>query len=93
MALLSPDDVRKRILTALPGSHVEVTDLTGTSDHYEALVVAPQFEGASRIAQHQLVYRALGDAVGREVHALALKTMTPETWQAWEASRQKEKKK
>jgi stress-induced morphogen len=82
MAVLSPDDVRKRILTALPGSHVEVTDLTGTSDHYEALVVAPQFVGASRIAQHQLVYRALGDAVGREVHALALKTMTPEAWQA-----------
>jgi stress-induced morphogen len=89
MPLLSPNDIRTKILAALPGSHVEVTDLTGTSDHYEALVVAPQFEGASRIAQHQLVYRALGDVVGREVHALALKTMTPEAWKANGEKREK----
>ncbi len=81
-AVLSPEEVRARIQAALPGSHVEVTDLTGTQDHYEALVVAPQFAGASRIAQHQLVYRALGEVVGREIHALALKTMTPEAWGA-----------
>ena len=80
MAVLSPDEVRARILGALPDSHVEVKDLTGTSDHYEALVVAPQFAGASRIAQHQIVYRALGETVGREIHALALRTMTPEAW-------------
>jgi len=78
--VLSPDEVRARIQAALPGSHVEVTDLTGTQDHYEALVVAPQFAGVTRIAQHQLVYRALGEVVGREIHALALKTMTPEAW-------------
>jgi stress-induced morphogen len=79
---LSSDDVRVRILAALPGAHVEVTDLTGTSDHYEALVVAPQFAGRSRIEQHKLVYGALGAAVGKEIHALALKTHTPEAWGA-----------
>jgi stress-induced morphogen len=79
---LSPDDVRVRILAALPGAHVEITDLTGTSDHYEALVVAPQFAGRSRIEQHKLVYGALGGAVGNEIHALALKTHTPEAWSA-----------
>jgi len=74
---LSPEEVRSRILAALPGASVEVTDLTGTSDHYEAVVTAPQFAGRSRIDQHKLVYGALGDAVGREIHALALRTQTP----------------
>jgi stress-induced morphogen len=79
---LSPSEVRARIVLALPGAHVEITDLTGTSDHYEALVVAPQFIGRSRIEQHKLVYGALGSAVGNEIHALALKTHTPEAWSA-----------
>ena len=79
---LSPDDVRAKILAALPGARVEVTDLTGTSDHYEALVVAAQFAGRTRIEQHKLVYGALGAAVGNEIHALALKTHTPEAWSA-----------
>lgn len=82
---LTPDDVRIRIVTALPGAHVEITDLTGTSDHYEALVVAPHFEGRSRIEQHQMVYGALGGAVGREIHALALRTLTPSAWAAGRA--------
>jgi acid stress-induced BolA-like protein IbaG/YrbA len=82
MRTLTADEVRSKILEALPGSHVEVKDLTGTSDHYEALVVSEQFAGTSRIAQHQLVYRALGSAVGNEIHALALKTMTPDAWKA-----------
>jgi stress-induced morphogen len=76
------EEVRARILAALPGASVEVTDLTGTSDHFEAVVVAPQFEGRSRIEQHKLVYGALGAAVGREIHALALRTHTPEAWRA-----------
>jgi stress-induced morphogen len=75
---LSADEVRARIVAALPGAHVEVNDLTGTSDHYEARVVAPQFAGRTRIEQHKLVYGALGAAVGGEIHALALKTRAPE---------------
>jgi acid stress-induced BolA-like protein IbaG/YrbA len=74
------DQLRTAILEALPGAHVEVGDLTGTSDHFEAVVVATQFEGRSRIEQHQMVYRSLGSAVGREIHALALQTFTPEAW-------------
>jgi stress-induced morphogen len=87
---LSPEDVRARIARALPGSHVEITDLTGTSDHYEALVVAPQFAGLSRIAQHQLVYGALGSAVGDEIHALALRTLTPDAWAPTKTEKTKE---
>jgi len=74
----SADDVHARIIAALPGARVQVTDLTGTSDHYEAVVVAPQFAGRTRIEQHKLVYGALGGAVGQEIHALALTTLTPE---------------
>jgi stress-induced morphogen len=43
-------------------------------------VIAPQFEGARTLARHQLVYRALGTAVGREIHALSLDTPTPDEW-------------
>jgi stress-induced morphogen len=77
---MTADEVRARILAAIPGAHVEVTDLTGTADHYEALVVAPQFVGRSRIEQHKLVYGALGTSVGNEIHALALKTLSPDAW-------------
>jgi acid stress-induced BolA-like protein IbaG/YrbA len=79
---MTPEEVRRRILASLPDAHVEVKDLTGTQDHYEALVVSAQFAGRSRIEQHKLVYGAIGAAMGGEVHALALKTLVPEAWQA-----------
>lgn len=84
--MMPADEVRSRILRALPGSHVEIGDLTGTSDYFDAIVVAPQFAGLSRIEQHQMVYRALGETVGREIHALALKTFTPEAWSRADAT-------
>jgi stress-induced morphogen len=61
-------------------SHVVVRDLTGTRDHWEALIVSKAFSGKSRIQQHQLVYAALGDLMAGPIHALALKTFTPEKW-------------
>jgi stress-induced morphogen len=79
---MTVDEVRTRILAAFPGAEVQVQDLTGTSDHFEAVVVAPQFSGRSRIEQsrieqHQMVYRALGEAMAGPIHALALKTRAP----------------
>jgi stress-induced morphogen len=59
---------------AFPDSDVEVTDLTGTSDHYQAKIVSDAFLGKSRIEQHRMVYAALGDAMRGAVHALALQT-------------------
>ena len=53
---------------------------SGDNVHFEALVIAPQFEGARTLARHQLVYRALGAAVGAEIHALSLDTPTPAEW-------------
>lgn len=59
---------------------LDLKDLTGTKDHYEALIVSHAFVGKSRIEQHQLVYAALGELMAGPVHALALQTYTPEAW-------------
>lgn len=73
----SPDAVRSLLLSALPQAHVEVTDLTGTQDHLQAVVVCPAFAGKTRIEQHKMVYAALGDLMtgpDAPIHALALTT-------------------
>jgi stress-induced morphogen len=77
---MSPDSVKKLLLVALPDADVDLVDLTGTEDHYQARVVSRAFEGKSLIEQHQLVYRALGDAMHGPIHALALQTYTPDSW-------------
>jgi acid stress-induced BolA-like protein IbaG/YrbA len=74
-------EIKLQIEQALPGAHVEVKDLTGGGDHFEALVVTPEFEGRSLVERHQVVYRALGDAMRQRVHALSLKTLTPSQYQ------------
>ncbi len=74
--MLSPDDIRRRIVAALPGADVEVKDLTGTGDHFEARVVE----------QHQLVYASLDEWLeSGALHALALKTYSPEQWKRAQA--------
>jgi acid stress-induced BolA-like protein IbaG/YrbA len=79
---MQTDEVKRIIEENLPGSFAQVSDMTGTGDHFDAVVVAPQFEGKSLVQQHQIVYRALGTLVdGRTIHALALKTHTPAQWQ------------
>ena len=80
---MTPDEIRQQIEAALPGATVDVR--SGDNVHFEALVIAPQFEGARTLARHQLIYRALGAAVGREIHALSLDTPTPDEWAARKA--------
>ena len=75
--------VEARIRENVPGvSHLEIRDLTGTRDHYDVTIVSSAFEGKSRVAQHQVIYRALGELMDGAVHALALKTFTPEAWES-----------
>lgn len=70
-----------RIRAAIDGvTHVAIEDLTGTKDHFQAVVVSPAFATLSRVEQHQAVYRALGELMAGPVHALALQTLTPEQW-------------
>jgi stress-induced morphogen len=70
----TPDSLRSRLLAAFPGARVEVTDLTGTEDHFQASIAAREFAGKSRIEQHKMVYAALGELMAGPIHALALTT-------------------
>ncbi|HEU4707692.1 MAG TPA: BolA/IbaG family iron-sulfur metabolism protein, partial [Methylophilaceae bacterium] len=54
--------------------------LGNDGQHFEAIVVSPLFEGKSMVQQHQLVYRALGDRMRSEIHALSMRTYTPDAW-------------
>lgn len=81
--MLSCEDVARLIRDALPGATVEVQNFGGGADHYEAVVVAPQFEGLTRVKQHQLVYAPIQPYMQNgTVHALGLKTYTPAQWEA-----------
>jgi stress-induced morphogen len=76
--MIEPEILKQKLVDAFPGAErLELEDLTGTKDHYKAVIVAPQFAGKSRIEQHQLVYAALGALMAGPVHALALETKAP----------------
>ena len=70
-------DVRDFIAAGLRCEHLEVD---GDGRHFFATIVSPEFEGASRVARHQRVYRALGDRMREQIHALSMKTLTPAEW-------------
>jgi len=79
--MVEAEDLEDRIRQGVGGvSHIVVNDLTGTKDHWEALIVSEAFSGKSLIEQHQMVYAALGELMAGPVHALALKTYSPESW-------------
>ncbi len=58
----------------------EFVNVVGDGQHFEAIIVSNEFAGKSRVQQHQVVYRALGDRMKSEIHALSMKTFTPEQW-------------
>ena len=74
---MAANDIAALIKAALPDAEVTITDLAGDGDHYAAHVVSAAFAGKNRVAQHQLVYRALGGRMGGELHALQLTTALP----------------
>lgn len=74
------DEVKNLITTGLPGSYVEVSDMTGTQDHLEILVVSDEFQGKMRLAQHQIVMDILNESLKEKVHAVKIKTMTKEKY-------------
>ena len=73
MAMAAPE-IEAMIRIALPDATVAITDLAGDGNHYAARVTSPSFAGMSRVAQHKLVYDALGGRMGGELHALQLTT-------------------
>jgi stress-induced morphogen len=82
MSAITPSQVKASIEAGIPDAIVQISDLTGGGDHYQAVVVSAQFSGKSTIQQHRLVYGTVREAMASgAIHALALKTYTPETWQ------------
>lgn len=74
---MSPEDVKQRIETGIDGAVAQVSDMTGTGDHFQATVTAPAFSEKTRIEQHQMVYAALGELMTGPIHALKLVTKAP----------------
>ena len=70
-------EIEALIRAALPDCEVTITDLAGDGDHYAAHVISAQFRGKTRVAQHKMVYEALGGRMGGELHALQLTTAVP----------------
>lgn len=76
--MVSPDDIKGYIAQDLPCEHLAVD---GDGAHFEALIVSTAFEGLSRIQRQQAVYKALGGRMeSGEIHALSMRTLTPEEW-------------
>ena len=73
---MNPEDVARLIRAGLPGAQVRVQSDDNT--HFAARIVAREFAGKKSVARHQLVYRALGELMGREIHALSIEALTPE---------------
>jgi acid stress-induced BolA-like protein IbaG/YrbA len=77
MADPTPAEIERFIADGLACEHL---DVEGDGRHFFATIVSAEFEGASRIARHQRVYRALGDRMREQIHALSMKTLTPDEW-------------
>lgn len=77
--MLTPENIQQYIEQGMP---CELVRVAGDGQHFEALIVSAEFRGKNRVQQHQIVYRALGDRMKAEIHALSMKTLTPEEWAA-----------
>ena len=76
---MDPNLIKQYIEQGLETEHVEVS---GDGRHFEAVIVSALFRDKRKVQQHQLVYAALGDRMREDIHALSMKTLTPEEWQA-----------
>lgn len=76
--MVTPESIKQGIESGLACEHVEVV---GDGQHFQAIVVSAQFAGKSRVQRHQLVYGALGERMREEIHALSMRTLTPQEWQ------------
>jgi len=76
--MVTTESIKQNIEQGMSTAHLSVT---GDGRHFEALVVSEEFAGKSRVQRHQRVYQTLGDRMREEVHALSIKTFTPQEWQ------------
>jgi acid stress-induced BolA-like protein IbaG/YrbA len=80
---VQPETIKQLIEQGLQDARATVS---GDGQHFEAVVIAAAFAGKTMVQQHQLVYQALGDKMKQEIHALSLRTYTPEQWTARQGS-------
>lgn len=76
--IVTPESIQANIAQGMVTQHLTVV---GDGQHFEALIVSDAFAGKSRVQRHQLVYQTLGDRMRAEIHALSMKTLTPQEWQ------------
>ena len=76
--MVTPESIQHNIAQGIATDHLTVS---GDGHHFEAVVVSDAFAGKSRVQRHQLVYKTLGDRMREEIHALSIKTFTPQEWQ------------
>jgi len=76
--MVTPESIQ---LNIAQGMATEYLSVDGDGHHFEAVVVSNAFVGKSRVQRHQLVYQTLGDRMREEIHALSIKTYTPEEWE------------
>ena len=77
--MVTPESIKTGITAGLACEHLEVI---GDGQHFQALIVSSAFDGKSRVQRHQLVYGALGDRMREEIHALSMRTLTPQEWKS-----------
>jgi len=77
--MVTPESIKQSIQSGLACEHVEVL---GDGQHFQALIVSAEFTGRSRVQRHQRVYAALGERMREEIHALSMRTLTPEEWRS-----------
>ena len=75
--MMQPEQIRTWIQN---GIECDFVDVKGDGHHFEAVIVSAAFRGKPKVQQHQLVYRALGERMREEIHALSMRTLTPEEW-------------
>ncbi|BDI61742.1 BolA/IbaG family iron-sulfur metabolism protein [Qipengyuania nanhaisediminis] len=74
---MARDDIEAAIRAALPDAVIELTDLAGDDDHWAVKVTSAEFAGKNRVQQHKMVYAAIGEKMGGELHALQVSTAVP----------------
>jgi acid stress-induced BolA-like protein IbaG/YrbA len=75
--MVEPRSIEDSIRAGIACTHLEVR---GDGAHFEAVIVSPEFAGLNRVRRHQLVYAALGERMREEIHALSMRTLSPDEW-------------
>ena len=77
--MVTPESIQQNIAQGMVTEHLSVV---GDGQHFEAVVVSEAFAGKNRVQRHQMVYQTLGDRMRAEIHALSMKTLTPQEWRS-----------